>query len=66
MKVGDFVLLKNKTAASTQYKIARISEILPDRKDELIQKVVAYKNPGKNVFWYSERPINKLSLVVPV
>jgi len=36
MKVGDVVLLKNETAASAQYKIARISEILPDKKDELI------------------------------
>jgi len=67
MRVGDVVLLKNETAASAQYKIARISEILPDKKDELIRKVVvAYKNPGENVFRYSERPINKLSLVVPV
>jgi len=62
MRVGDVVLLKNETAASAQYKSARIYEILPDKKDKLVQKViVAYKNPGENVFRYSERPINKLS-----
>ena len=67
MKVGDVVLLKEETAASTSYKIARVVEVFTSRQDELVRKVaVAYKNPGEANFRKSIRPVHKLVLLVPV
>jgi len=67
MKVGDVVLLKDETNASSSYRIAKISEVLPTTQDDKIRKVVVvYKNPNEKDFRRSTRPIHKLVLVVPV
>jgi Family of unknown function (DUF5641) len=50
------VLLKDETAASCTYKLARIMEVLPDEKDDKVRKVVmAYKN-------YIEKVVRKSTL----
>jgi hypothetical protein len=46
-RVGDVVLLKDETAASSTFKLAWIVEVIPDTKDNKIRKgTVSYKNPS--------------------
>jgi hypothetical protein len=64
--VGDVVLLKDETATTCTYKLARVSEVIPDEREGKIRKVVvAYKNFNERVFRQSTRPIHKIVLIVP-
>jgi Family of unknown function (DUF5641) len=64
--VGDVVLLKDETAASNTYKLARLTEVFRDEKDGRVRKVsVASKYVNEKVFRVSTRPIHKIVLVVP-
>jgi Family of unknown function (DUF5641) len=59
--VGDVVLLKDETAAGNTYKLARVTEVFRDEKDDRVRKVsVAYKNVTEKVFRVSTRPIHKI------
>ena len=65
VREGDVVLLKDETAASTAYKMARVVEVLPSEEDGRVRKaVVEYKNPGEKKFRQSVRPVNKLVLLL--
>jgi hypothetical protein len=64
---GDVVLLKDETAASASFKIARITRVFNSQIDGKVHRVIVqYKNPGEAVFRVSERPVQKVVLVVPV
>ena len=65
--VGDVVLLKDETAASASYRIARVTRVFYSNLDNKVHRIiVTYKNPGESVFRTSERPVQKVVLVVPV
>jgi hypothetical protein len=64
--VGDVVLLKDKTAAGSTYKLATVIEVINDERDGKVRKAtVAYKNFNEKAFRTSTRPIHKVVLVVP-
>jgi transposase InsO family protein len=64
---GDVVLLKDETAASASYKIARITRVFNSQADGKVHRIIVkYKNPGEAVFRMSERPVQKVVLVVPI
>jgi hypothetical protein len=65
-QVGDVVLLKDETAASNTYKLARVVEVFRNLQDGRVREVtVAYKNFNKKSFRTSTRPIHKIVLIVP-
>ena len=65
--IGDVVLLKDETAASSSYRIARITCIFKSNLDSKVHRIiVTYKNPGESTFRVSERPVQNVVLVVPV
>ena len=67
MRVGDVVLLKQETTALGTYKLGQISKVFYSPSDDKVHKVlVQYKNANESVFRETERPIQKLVLVVPV
>ena len=60
------VLLKSETAAAATYRLALIECAYPSLSDNKVRKVlVKYKNQGEGGFRFSERPSNKIVLVVP-
>ena len=63
---GDVVLLKSETAAAATYRIALIDCAYPSLSDNKVRKVhVKYKNQEEGGFRFSERPSDKIVLVVP-
>ena len=60
------MLLKSETAAAATYRLALIECAYPSLSDNKVRKVlVKYKNQGEGGFRFSERPSNKIVLVVP-
>ena len=65
VQLGDVVLLKEETAATCTYRLARVVELLPTASDGKTRKVVVeYKNPGEAIFRRSVRPVHKLVLIL--
>ena len=63
---GDVVLLKSETAAAATYRLALIECAYSSLSDNKVRKVlVKYKNQVEGGFRFSERPSNKIVLVVP-
>jgi hypothetical protein len=66
IKVGDVVLLKNESVATCSYKLGRVVKVFPGEDGHVRRAIIAYKNPGESTFRETERPIQKLVLIVPV
>jgi len=67
LKVGDMVLLKKETVTTTNYKLGRVYRAVPCIKDGLVRKVmVGYHTHQQAPLRFTERPVSKLVLVVPV
>ena len=63
---GDVVLLKSETAAAATYRLALIDCAYPSLSDNKVRKVhVKYKNQEEGGFRFSERPSDKIVVVVP-
>jgi hypothetical protein len=57
---------KDKTATSCTYKLARVKEVIPNAKDNIVRKVVLSTKILLKRFRQSTVPIQKLVLIVPV
>ena len=67
LRPGDVVLMKNETAVSNMYCLARVYKIFPSESNNLVCKaLIQYKNPGEKNFWFSERPVQGLVLLLPI
>lgn len=67
LRPGDVVLLKDETRAYESYRLAKVDMVHPSAADGRVRRVrVAYKNPGEKDYRYSERPVHKLVLIVPM
>ena len=65
-QVGDVVFFKTETAASVEYQRGRVVEAVRG-EDGLVRSVnIEYKNPTEQVFRCTLRPIQKVSVIVPV
>ena len=61
------MLMKNETAVSKMYRLARVHKILPSESDNLVRKaLIQYKNPGERKFRFLERPVQGLVLLLPI
>ena len=67
LRPGDVVLMKNETAVSKMYRLARVYKVFPSESDSLVRKaLIQYKNPGERKFRFSERPVQGLVLLMPI
>ena len=67
LRPGDVVLMKNETAVSKMYRLARVYKVFPSETDNLVRKaLIQYKNPGEKKFRFSERPVQGLVLLLPI
>jgi len=67
LKVGDVVLLMKETVTAADYKLGRVYRAIACAEDGLVRKVVVgYHTHHQAPLRFTERPINKLVLVVPV
>ncbi len=61
------MLMKNETAVSKMYRLARVYKIFPSESDNLVRKaLIQYTNPGEKNFRFSERPVQGLDLLLPI
>ncbi len=59
--------MKNETAVSKMYRLARVYKVFPSESDSLVRKaLIQYKNPGERKFRFSERPVQGLVLLLPI
>jgi len=67
LRVGDVVLLKKETVTTANYKLGRVYRAVPCSEDGLVCKVVVgYHTHQQAPLRFTERPVIKLVLVVPV
>ncbi len=61
------MLMKNETAVSRIYRLARVYKVFPSDSDNLVRKaLIQYKNPGERNFRFTERPVQGLVLLFPI
>lgn len=67
LRVGDVVLLKDESATTRSYRLGRVTKVFRSEADNFVRSVlVAYKNPGQKKFRLTERPVQRLVLLLPI
>jgi hypothetical protein len=65
LQAGDVVLLKDETAATKTYRTAQVLYPIFSFDNKVRKVVCRYKNLGESKYRYTERPAQKVVLIVP-
>ena len=66
LKEGDVVLMKDESLVAKDYRLGRVKTVYPGDDGHVRRADIEYRNPNEKDFRVTQRPIQKLIIVVPV
>ena len=66
VKEGDVCLIKYSDIRRGSYRLGRVKNVKKGKDGYVRTVTLTYKNPGENVFREVDRPVQGISVIVPI
>ena len=64
--VGDVVIIADKCLSRGEWKLGRVTAVVPGIDNKVRRVSLQYKNKGSNVFTVIERPVQRIVVILPI